>query len=49
MSPYGAIMDIYEAQCGDASSAVIFMDMYHPGYIEQTPVSGFTMERPNGT
>jgi hypothetical protein len=44
-SPYGSIMDIYEAAC-DASKLIIFVDMYHPGYVEQAAVPGFTIVAP---
>ena len=44
-SPYGSIMDIYEAVC-DASKFIIYVDMYHPGYVEQAAVPGFTIVAP---
>jgi len=44
-SPYGSIMDVYETAC-DASKVIIFVDMYHPGYVEQAAVPGFTIVAP---
>lgn len=46
MSPYGSIMDMYEAVC-DASKVIVFVDMYHPGHVEQAPVPGFTIVAPD--
>jgi hypothetical protein len=43
LSPYGSIMDIYEAVCDAPPAFVIFVDMYHPGYVEQAAVPGFTI------
>ena len=43
LSPYGSIMDIYAVQCGSSAPVTIFIDMYHPGYVEQRAVSGFTI------
>ncbi len=42
-SPYGSIMDIYQVACGNNPPVTIFMDMYHPGYVEKSAVSGFTI------
>ena len=44
-SPYGSIMDIYEAVC-DASAFIIYVDMYHLGHVEQSAVPGFAIVAP---
>ena len=46
MSPYGSIMDIYKAACDAPPAFIIFVDMYHPGHVEQTAVPGFTIVAP---
>ena len=46
LSPYGSIMDIYEAACDAPPAFTIFVDMYHPGYVEQAAVPGFTIVAP---
>ncbi len=38
--PYTTRIDGYELKCPD-DMAVVFMDMYHPGYVERRPVPGF--------
>lgn len=38
--PYGNLLDGYEVTVGDRSVRV-FMDMYHPGYLEDRPLPGF--------
>ncbi len=43
--PYTTIIDGYEVDCAGTKS-VVFMDMYHPGYIETRPVPGFTIRAP---
>ena len=43
--PYTTIIDGYEVDCAGAKS-MVFMDMYHPGYIENRPVPGFTIRAP---
>jgi hypothetical protein len=43
LSPYGSIMDIYQASCDAPPSFTIFIDMYHPGHVEQAAVPGFTI------
>jgi hypothetical protein len=48
LSPYGAIMDIYKVACGSSPPVTIFMDMYHPGYVERSAVSGFAIVGPDG-
>lgn len=42
---YGRMIDGYEVTCPGSSdsSTTVFMDMYHPGYVETEPVSGFTI------
>jgi hypothetical protein len=46
LSPYGSIMDIYEAACDAPPAFTIFVDMYHPGFVEQGAVPGFTIVAP---
>jgi len=46
MSPYGSIMDIYQAACDAPPAFTIFVDMYHPGYVELAAVPGFTIVGP---
>jgi hypothetical protein len=46
LSPYGSIMDIYEAACDAPPAFVIFVDMYHRGYVELAAVPGFTIVAP---
>ncbi|MBV8409141.1 MAG: hypothetical protein JOY64_16040 [Alphaproteobacteria bacterium] len=41
--PYTTIVDAYEVRCA-GKSVVIYLDMYHPGYIEQRAVPGFTIK-----
>jgi hypothetical protein len=42
---YGNIIDGYRVSCGDAApgNVEVFMDMYHPGHVEERPVPGFTI------
>ena len=40
--PYTTIVDVFDVRCETASYRV-YMDMYHPGYVEKRPVSGFTL------
>lgn len=42
---YGNIIDGYQVNCGTAApgDVVIYMDMYHGGYVEDRPVPGFTI------
>ncbi len=44
---FGNIVDDYDVRCVGSSpaSATIIMDLYHPGYVEQRPVIGFTIVR----
>ncbi|SRR5690554_2630377 len=45
--PYGNIIDGYRVRCSpDSEGVIIFMDMYHPGYVETEPVPGFTIVPP---
>jgi len=46
MSPYGSIMDMYNAVCDAPPTRVIFVDMYHPGHVESAAVPGFTIVAP---
>lgn len=39
--PYGTILDDYDVTCG-ATHYHIVMDMYHPGYLEDRAVPGFS-------
>jgi hypothetical protein len=38
--PYTTPVDGYEVKCPD-DFAIVFMDMYHPGYVERRPVPDF--------
>ena len=42
---YGNIIDGYRVSCGAAApgQVEVFMDMYHPGHVEDRPVPGFTI------
>lgn len=42
---YGNIVDAYRVRCSAASpaEAVVYMDMYHRGHVEERPVPGFTI------
>ena len=41
---YGNIVDLYSVRCADTGKThEIYMDMYHPGYVEKLPVPGFTL------
>ncbi len=42
---YGAVIDGYEVDCA-GTKHMVFMDMYHPTYVEQRPVPGFTIRAP---
>ena len=46
LSPYGSIMDIYNAACDAPPAFTIFVDMYHPGHVELAAVPGFTIVAP---
>ena len=45
LGPYGTIVDAYNVACG-ASASRVFMDMYHPDYVERRPVPGFAIRAP---
>ena len=45
-SPYGSIMDVYEVVCDSPPRYEVFIDMYHPGYVELRPIPGFTIVAP---
>jgi hypothetical protein len=47
-SPYGSIVDIYNVVCDAPPSRRVFVDMYHPGYVEAAAVPGFTIVAPDG-
>ncbi len=47
-SPYGSIMDVYEVVCDSPPKYAVFIDMYHPGYVELRPIPGFTIVAPGG-
>ena len=40
--PYTTIVDAYDVRCG-ATSQTVYLDMYHPNYIEPRAVPGFTL------
>ena len=42
---YGNIVDAYTVDCGAAAPGrvEVFMDMYHPGHVEERAVPGFTI------
>lgn len=44
--PDGHILDGYKVKCAGAEELMIFMDMYHEGYVETSPVPGFTIVNP---
>ncbi len=46
MGPYGHIIDGYDVKCKSVKSVTIYMDMYHPGFIEERTVPGFFI-KPN--
>jgi hypothetical protein len=43
--PFGAIVDVYDVDCGDAGPGQVgvYMDMYHPDHEERRAVPGFTI------
>ncbi|NCP19779.1 MAG: hypothetical protein GW855_11545 [Erythrobacter sp.] len=43
LSPYGNIVDVYVVTCADSepASREIYIDMYHPGYVETRAVDGY--------
>jgi hypothetical protein len=45
IGPYGTIVDGYDVDCAGAKR-MVFMDMYHPGYVEPRAVPGFTIRAP---
>ena len=42
---YGTIIDGYDVDCAGTKS-MVYMDMYHPDYIEKRAVPGFTIRAP---
>jgi hypothetical protein len=49
LSPYGSIMDVYRVACDAPPTHSIYMDLYHPGYVESEAVAGFSITNANGT
>lgn len=43
---YGNIIDSYVVKCPDAPEQGVYMDLYHPSYVEITPLPGFTIDPP---
>jgi hypothetical protein len=45
VGPYGYILDLYIIKCGQSNDETqVYMDLYHPKYVENKPVNGFTLE-----
>lgn len=42
-SPYGYPMDVYKVKCGWSAEQLVYMDLYHPRFIEQEPIPGFKL------
>ena len=40
---YGYPTDIYEIKCGWSKPVIVHMDLYHPRYVENEAVPGFTI------
>jgi hypothetical protein len=49
LSPYGSVMDLYQVACDAQPTYSIYMDMYHPGYVESQAVAGFSIANANDT
>ncbi|GJL95825.1 MAG: hypothetical protein DHS20C05_22300 [Hyphococcus sp.] len=45
MGPYGHIMDLYSVSCPKAEPVSVYMDMYHPGFVEAEAIPGFTIKK----
>ncbi len=43
-SPFGGVLDVYSLTC-DTRKLTLYMDMYHPGYVEHRAASGFVFGR----
>jgi len=42
--PHGNIIDGYEVRCGErGDSTLVFIDMYHEGYVERRAIPGYTI------
>lgn len=41
VGPYGNILDGYSVNCAGREEVIVFMDMYHEGYVEKEAVPGF--------
>ena len=44
--PYGNALDSYTVAYHDGYSQEVFMDMYHPGFVEKEPPPGFKIVPP---
>lgn len=42
-SPYGYPMDAYRVKCGRSAEQIVYMDLYHPRFIEPEAVPDFTL------
>lgn len=51
VSPFGNIADLYSVTCEGAEPVLtqVYMDMYHPGHIEDRPVAGFAITPSDST
>lgn len=45
VGPYGTIVDGYNVDCA-GTARMVFMDMYHPDYVERRALPGFTIRDP---
>jgi len=43
-SPYGFPMDVYEVRCKGQAEQAVYMDLYHPRFVEKETVPGFTLK-----
>ncbi|MBL8673655.1 MAG: hypothetical protein JNL07_02110 [Rhodospirillales bacterium] len=43
--PFGTVLDMYTVTCASMARRV-FLDMYHPDYVERRPVPGFRIRDP---
>lgn len=45
IGPYGAMLDAYKVRCPEdldrSPGTIVYMDMYHPTYVENKPIPGF--------
>ena len=42
----GHISDLIEVSCTDSAARILYIDMYHPGYVEERAPVGFTIAPP---